>query len=132
LTPLAVDEMLRFAGPINQFLRTATKDCDLSGKAIKAGDPLVLLYVSANRDERIWDDPDRFDVARVPQPGHLAFGWGEHVCPGASLARLSVTVFFEELFKRFSGWEIAGPIDRRPATTINSIDSLPVRLTARL
>lgn len=129
--PTAVEEMLRFVSPINQFLRVAKKDLDFAGHRVKAGDPLVLLYISGNRDESIWEVPDKFDAARLPRPGHIAFGWGEHVCPGASLARLTTTICFEELFKRFSGWELTGPVERRASTTINSIETLPLRFLPR-
>jgi len=94
--PLAVEEMLRWVTPIQNMARTATRDSELRGQKIRAGDKLLLLYPSANRDDRMFKDPHRFDITRSPND-HIAFGFGAHYCLGASLARLELRVFFEEL-----------------------------------
>ena len=97
--PTAVEEMLRWVTPIQNMNRTATRDTEVRGQRIRAGDKLLLLYPSANRDERVFADPFRFDAARDPNP-HLAFGFGAHFCLGASLARLELRLLFEELLPR--------------------------------
>jgi cytochrome P450 family 142 subfamily A polypeptide 1 len=97
--PTAVEEMLRWVTPIRNMARTATRDVELRGQRIRKGQKLVLLYPSANRDERIFPDPQRFDVERTPNE-HLAFGHAAHFCLGASLARLELRVMFEELLAR--------------------------------
>ena len=94
--PTAVEEMLRWVTPIQNMNRTATRDTVLRGRAIRAGQKLLLLYPSANRDERVFREPFRFDATRDPNP-HVAFGFGAHFCLGASLARLELRVLFEEL-----------------------------------
>ena len=94
--PVAVEEMLRWVTPIQNMARTATRDVELRGQRIRAGEKLLLLYPSANRDESVFPDPHLFDVRRTPNE-HIAFGFGAHFCLGASLARLELRVFFEEL-----------------------------------
>jgi len=94
--PVAVEEMLRWVTPIQNMARTATRDVELRGQRIREGEKLLLLYPSANRDERVFPDPHRFDIGRTPNE-HIAFGFGAHFCLGASLARLELRVFFEEL-----------------------------------
>src|SRR5262249_52972297 len=86
----AIEEMLRYWTPVQSFIRVASRDSELRGRRIREGDALLLLYASANRDEEVWgDDADRFDVARDhTRRRHLAFGFGEHLCLGAPLARL--------------------------------------------
>jgi cytochrome P450 len=124
--PRAVDEMLRWWSPVTTFCRTATEDVVIRGQTIKKGDFVVMLFASGNRDEDAWADADVFDVERMPEPMHVAFGWGEHVCLGASLARLEARVVYEELLQRFGGWEVARPARRKPSKVINSITELPV------
>ena len=105
----AIEEMLRFTTPVVQFQRTATRDTELRGVAIRAGDPLVIFYPSANRDEEVFADPDRFDIRRDPNP-HVAFGGGgSHFCLGASLARLEIRCMFDELLDRLHDLEPNGP-----------------------
>jgi cytochrome P450 len=108
LLPGAVDEMLRWWTPVMVFRRTATTDVDLSGVRIRAGDKVVVSFTSANRDERVFDDPDRFDVRRAPNP-HLTFGHGPHFCLGAQLARLQMRALFAELLRRTSALQLDGP-----------------------
>ena len=99
--PGAVEEMLRWVTPLNNFFRTAQSDTVVGGQAINAGDRVILLYPSANRDETVFKDPFTFDVTRHPNP-HLAFGNGTHFCVGANLARLELTMLFQSLTSRFT------------------------------
>lgn len=129
--PVAVEEMLRWVTPIKNMNRTATRDVELGSETIREGDKLLLLYQSANRDERVFDEPDRFDVSRNPNE-HLAFGgFGAHFCLGASLARLELRVMFEELLARLPDMELATeePLPMRPNNFIVGIEEMPVRFT---
>jgi cytochrome P450 family 142 subfamily A polypeptide 1 len=128
--PRAVEEMLRWVSPIQNMMRTAFEDAEVGGHRFRPGDRLLLMYPSANRDEAVFDEPFRFDVARDPNP-HVAFGGrGAHFCLGSSLARLELRVMFEELLRRFPELELAGsePPPLRPANFVVGIESLPVRL----
>ncbi len=104
----AVEEFIRWVTPISNMRRTALVDTELHGRQISAGDELLLLYGSANRDERVFDDPDDYDVTRTPNH-HVAFGFGTHFCLGAALARLELRVLFEELVRRFPDWHLVDP-----------------------
>jgi cytochrome P450 len=130
LLPTAVEEMLRWVTPVHYFRRTATRDVVLRGRRIRAGDRVVLHYTSANFDEEVFAEPHRFDVRRDPNP-HLAFGFGEHFCLGARLARLEARVFFEELLGRFAGAELTGPPRRLRSNLNNAWKAIPLRLVAR-
>ncbi len=125
--PGAVEEMLRWASPLHYFRRTATRDAELRGRKIREGQRVVLLYSSANRDEEVFEAPDRFLVRRHPNP-HLAFGIGEHFCLGAQLARLEARVFFEELLASFASFEPTGPPRRQRSNLNNALKALPLRL----
>ena len=131
--PRAVEEMLRWVTPIKNMNRTATRDLELRGEKIREGDQLLLLYQSANRDERVFDQPDAFRVERDPND-HVAFGgYGGHFCLGASLARLELRVMFEELLRRLPDLELASPdpLPLRPSNFIVGIERMPVRFTPR-
>ena len=128
LLPRALDEVLRWWPPVIQFRRTATKDTTLAGQPIAEGDKVVIFYASANRDETVFDDPDRFDIDRDPNP-HLSFGIGPHFCLGATLAKLEARVMLTELFRRLPDLEVAGPPERLRSNFINGIRHLPVRFT---
>ena len=131
LLPGAVEEMLRWATPVMHFRRTATEDLTLGGQKIAAGDKVVIWYVSANRDERIFDDPMRFDIERSPNE-HVAFGGGgPHFCLGANLARMEIRVLFEEILDRWSHLELTGEPTRLRSNFINGIKHIPLRFTAR-
>ena len=131
LVPQAVEECLRWVTPVHAFCRTATEDAVVAGTAVEAGDYLCMLYASANRDERVFgDDASAFDVRRPVNPVHLAFGFGEHVCLGASLARLESRIFLEELLARFPAYAVTGSPERVVSTTVAGIRSLPVVLAA--
>jgi cytochrome P450 len=125
----AVEEILRWANPLHYFRRTATEDTELSGTRIAAGQKVAMLYTSANRDEDVFDDPQRFDVRRDPN-SHLSFGIAEHFCLGAHLARLEGRVFFEELLATFATIELTGEPSRVRSNLNNSLKRLPVRLEA--
>jgi cholest-4-en-3-one 26-monooxygenase len=128
LLPTAVEEILRWVSPVLHMTRVATQDMTLGGKQIKQGEKVVMWYPSANRDEDVFPDPERFDVGRTPND-HLAFGIGEHFCLGAGFARLELRVMFEELLKRFPDIEQAGPEERLFSNFIGGIKHLPVRFT---
>jgi cytochrome P450 len=128
--PLAVEEMLRWVTPVHYFRRTATCDVEVGGQSIREGDRVVLHYTSANFDEAVFADPFRFDIGRNPNP-HLAFGWGEHFCLGARLARLECRVFFEEFFAAIAGAEVIGPIERLASNLTNTTKRVPIRVTPR-
>jgi cytochrome P450 len=129
LMPSAVEEMLRYTSPVIEFVRTATKDTELRGIAIKAGERAAMFYPSANRDESRFADPDRFDIGRAPNP-HLAFGGGgTHFCLGANLARVEASAIIPEVLSRMNGLELVGPAERKRSNLINGIHSMPVRFT---
>jgi cytochrome P450 len=129
LLPGAVDEMLRWWTPVMVFRRTASTDVDLAGTAIRAGDKVVVSFTSANRDERVFDDPDRFDVRRAPNP-HLSFGHGPHFCLGAQLARAQMRALFGELLRRTSSVEFDGEPVLLRSTFQRGVKRLPLRWTA--
>ena len=108
---------------------TATRDVELRGQRVRAGEKLVLWYASANRDEEVFEKPFRFDVRRRPNR-HLAFGVGEHFCLGSHLARMETRVLFEELLRRLPDLELAGPVRRLASNFVNGIVSMPVRFHA--
>ncbi|WP_220139882.1 cytochrome P450 [Nocardia huaxiensis] len=128
LIPGAVEEILRFANPLHYFRRTATADTEIRGTTIKAGDKVAMWYTSANRDEEVFADPQRFDIRRNPNP-HLSFGLAQHYCLGVHLARLEGRVFFEELLRRFPDIEQIGDARRIRSNLNNGLKSLPIRLS---
>jgi cytochrome P450 len=121
----AIEEMLRVHPPVLTFRRTATRDVELAGRAIAAGDKVVVYHVSANHDERRFVDPFRFDPAREPND-HLAFGQGPHLCLGAAFARLQMRAFFTE-FLALPPVELDGEPRRLTSNFINGLTSLPLR-----
>ena len=130
LIDTAVDEIIRFVSPVLSFTRTAKSDHELGGKQIKAGDRLLLLYQSANRDESVFEAPDELRIDRSPNP-HLAFGAGPHFCLGANLARLEVRTVFETLFQRFHDLRVADDagVTRSPSSLVLGISRLPAVFT---
>lgn len=129
LVPAMIEEVLRWASPLHYFRRTATRDVELHGQPIREGDKVVLMYTSANRDEEVFADAARFDIHRDPNP-HVAFGFGEHYCLGARLARLEGRVFFEELLSHCPTIEPRGAARRQRSNLNNGLKSLPVYLGA--
>lgn len=129
IAPTAVDEIIRWASPVLSFRRTATRDCELRGQKIQAGEKVVLWYNSANRDEDVFDEPFRFDVRRTPNE-HVAFGGpGPHHCLGAHLARREVTIMFRELFRTLPDLEIVGEPDRLRSNFVHGIKHMACRFT---
>ena len=126
LLPTAVEEMLRWVTPVVCFRRTATADTEIRGQKIREGEKVVIFYISANRDEEVFPEAERFDVARFPNE-HIAFGIGEHYCLGANLARLEIRIMFEELLRRMPDMELAGPVRRLRSNFLSGIKSMPVR-----
>jgi cholest-4-en-3-one 26-monooxygenase len=126
LLPDAVEEILRWASPISHFTRTATDDVEVRGVTIRAGDQVALYFASANRDEDVFDEPFAFRVDRRPNP-HLAFGFGEHFCMGAHLARLEIDTMFRLLLGRLEAFDLSGPVERLDALINGSIKHLPIR-----
>jgi cytochrome P450 len=129
LLPTAIEEILRWTSPVMHMARVATRECDLRGRSIGRGQKVVMWYPSANRDEDVFPEPDRFDIERDPNE-HLAFGHGEHFCLGTSLARLELRVMFEELLRRLPDLTLAGPPERLHSTFIGGIKHMPVEFTA--
>jgi cytochrome P450 len=131
LIPGAVEEFLRWASPVYHFRRTATRDVELGGKQIKAGDKVVMWFASGNRDDAVFEDPYRFDVTRT-NVDHLTFGKGSpHACLGSSLARLEIRLMFTELIPRLASIELNGEVTRVRSNFINGIKKFPVRVQAK-
>ena len=128
--PLAVEEMLRWVSPIKNMARTMTRDVDLHGQTLRKGQKLLLLYPSANRDEAVFEDPERFDVTRTPND-HMAFGFGSHFCLGNRLARMELAVMFDRLFERLPDLALVddGEPPKRAANFVSGYESMPVTFT---
>src|SRR5438067_11778846 len=130
LVPAAVEEALRMYPAFAHFRRTATRDTELHGQKIKAGDKVVMWYASSNRDETRYEDPDRFDIRRKAE--HQAFGaGGRHFCLGTALARLELRILFEETLARYPGIELTGTPVSVESLFLNQLKALPVRLAGR-
>ena len=130
LMGLATEEMIRWVTPVKEFMRTAQQDTEVRGVPIKKGDAVLLSYVSANRDEEIFDNPDKFDVGRDPNK-QLAFGYGVHFCLGASLARMEINSFFTELIPRIKTIELAGEPASIGTLFVGGPKRLPIRVTLK-
>lgn len=126
LIKTAVDEIVRWTSPVNYMKRQATSDYELRGQTIKAGEELVLFYCSANRDEDVFDDPFTFDVGRTPNR-HLGFGWAEHYCLGAHLAKASMTALVEEMVERVDWVKPAGERTYTASNFVVGLKTLPVQ-----
>ncbi|MFW2383300.1 MAG: cytochrome P450 [Acidimicrobiales bacterium] len=130
LVRLATEEILRWSTPVLHMRRTAREDTELAGTAIAAGDKVVMWYCSANRDERVFDNADRFDISRDPNP-HSAFGGGgPHLCLGAFLARLEISVLMEEMATRSISLERLGEPVRAPSNFVHGVLSVPIGVSA--
>ena len=126
----AVEEMLRWTSPVVHFARTVTKDTEVGGVPMKAGETLAMWYPSANRDEDVFEDPDVFDIARSPNE-HLAFGgFGEHFCLGANLARLEMRSVFRQVIGKLDDFALDGEVERLSSGLIGGIKRLPVSYRA--
>jgi cytochrome P450 len=126
LMGLAAEEMIRWVTPVKAFMRTAAEDTEVRGVPIKAGESLLLSYVSGNRDDDVFDDPFRFDVGRDPNR-HVSFGYGVHFCLGAALARMEVNSFFAELLPRLRSVELADRPQHVATTFVGGLKHLPIR-----
>ena len=130
LLPGAIEEMLRYVSPVVHFRRTASCDTELRGKKIRAGDKVVMYYGSANRDERVFTDPDRFDITRTPNEQIAFGGGGTHFCLGAHITRIEIQVMLREILTRLPDIEAAGPAEWLPSNFISGPCRLPVRFSA--
>jgi cytochrome P450 len=130
LLPVAIEELLRHATPVMSFTRVATQDTEVGGQAVAEGDHVLMVYASANRDERAFERPDDIDITRDPND-HVAFGaGGPHFCLGSHLARLEAKLMFEAILTRFEGLEVTADPASLPRVNSNLIDGLaemPVR-----
>ena len=130
LIPVAVEEFLRWASPVYHFRRTATRDVELHGKTIRAGDKVVMWFAAGNRDPEAFAEPYRFDVTRRPND-HVTFGKGSpHFCLGNNLARMEIRLMFETLLPRLKSIELTGEVRRVRSNFVNGIKTLPVRVRA--
>jgi cytochrome P450 len=126
--PIAVEEMLRYDTPTQRFHRTATQDIELHGQTIGAGQSVLVMYGSANRDERKFADPDRFDITRAPGR-HLAMGHGVHFCLGAQLAKAMSRIFLEEWFARTRRFTVLhDKVVRMHSPVFRGLRSMPVQV----
>ena len=129
LLKTAVDEQLRWWTPVMTFRRTAVADCEIAGQRIRAGDKVVVSFSSANRDEAVFDHPDRFDITRHPNP-HLSFGYGPHFCIGAHLARAQMIAIFDEVIQQMGHVELAGEVEYLQSNFQRGLKRLPIRWRA--
>ena len=126
----AVSEIIRWQTPLAHMRRTAIEDVDVSGYQIKAGDKVVMWYLAGNRDQSMFSDPNKLDIARKNARQHLSFGFGIHRCLGMRLAEMQLKILWTEIMERWQRIEIVGPIERVPSNFVNGYTSMPVRLVA--
>lgn len=129
LIPNAVQECIRYQTPLAHMRRTATADSELFGQQVKKGDKLVLWYISANRDETVFDNPDKLDITRENARRHIAFGYGIHRCVGARLAEMQLRILLEEMHKRRMRVHVAGDVERVRANFVHGFRKLEVEIT---
>ena len=130
LIPDAVEEILRYEGSTQLMARTLTRDVEMHGERMTEGSRMLLLLGSANRDERVWDDPDRFDITRDKSTQHLSFGHGIHVCLGAPLARLEMRISLEEIHRRIPDYEVDfDGCERIHSGNVRGYSKVPIRFT---
>ena len=123
----AFEEAIRFESPVQTFFRTTTKDVEISGCKVGAGEKILMFLGAANRDPRRWADPDRYDITRKTS-GHVGFGSGIHMCVGQLVARLEGEVMLAALARKVAAIEITGPVKRRFNNTLRGLESLPITL----
>ena len=131
LIPNMVSEIIRWQTPLAHMRRTAKPGAEFGGQKFNEGDKIVLWYLSANRDEDVFEDGERFQIDRTNAPDHLSFGTGIHYCVGAHLGRMQLQVLWEEIMKRFSRVEVTGEPTRIRSNFVRGYAHLPVRLHAR-
>ena len=130
LLPGIVEEAIRWTTPVQHFMRTAAEDVELGGQQIAKGDWIMMNYISANHDERVFDDPRKFDASRSPNR-HVAFGAGAHQCLGLHMARLEMKILFNELLDRLDSIELAGEPKRANSTFVGGLKTLPLKFTGK-
>src|SRR5689334_21744075 len=130
LMPTAVEEMIRWTTPVKEFMRTAAEDTTVRGVPIAQGESVYLAYVSGNRDEEVFDEPFRFDIARDPNR-HVSFGYGVHFCLGAALARMEMNSLYTELIPRLDSIELAGEPELSATTFVGGLKHLPIRYSVK-
>ena len=123
----AIEEIVRWTTPSIYTRRTVTRDTKFHGAALKTGDKLTVCEMAANRDERIFDDPFTFDIARTPNR-HIGFGFGAHICLGAALARLELKVGLSALLERIAEFEVEGPAQWDPNNRLLGLKRLPLQI----
>jgi cytochrome P450 len=128
--PHAVAEIIRWQTPLAFMRRTTTEDVELGGRTIPKGDPVLMWYAAGNRDENVFDDPDRLDVDRANARQHLSFGYGVHRCMGNRVAELQLNILWEELLERYSRIEVVGAPVRAISNFVRGYTQLPVKLHA--
>jgi cytochrome P450 family 142 subfamily A polypeptide 1 len=130
LLPNAIEEMLRWTAPVKNMARTITADTEFHGAELTQGEKMILLFESANFDEKVFDEPERFDITRYPN-NHLAFGFGTHFCLGNQLARLELSLMQERLLKRLPDLRLTsdGELPLRPANFVSGLEQMPVQFT---
>ncbi len=130
LMKTAIDEIVRWTSPSVYKRRTASRDTELRGRTIRQGQKVTIWEMSANRDEREFPEPFRFDIGRNPND-HVGFGLGTHFCLGANLARLEIRVMYEELLERFAGFEVTGDLQWTNNNRLVGLTHLPVKAIAK-
>lgn len=130
LVTTAVEELIRWVTPLNNMFRIVTTETEVAGTAMAAGDRVALVYPAANRDPRVFDEPDRFDIARDPNP-HLAFGHGTHFCLGANMARVELRLLFAELARRVTDLAVVTEPDVEPNIFARAVRRFDLTFTAR-
>jgi len=123
----AVEELLRWISPVTHVMRTCTADSMVGGQCVRLGQKVVIWNASVNRDEDVFPHPNRLDLSRMPNH-HLAFGYGEHFCLGAHLARLELRLFLEEMVARNLNLELTGTVERAASNLAAGIKRMPVRV----
>ena len=126
-----VDEVIRHQTPLPHMRRTALEDVELGGQTIRAGDRVVMWYISGNRDEAVFPDADTFDITRANSNRHMSFGFGIHRCMGNHVADLQLRILWEEILKRFERIEVVGEVEKVASCFVHGIDRLPVRVVRR-
>ena len=130
LLPDAVEEMLRYVTPVMNFRRQSTSEFELGGQKIEADSKVVFFHISANRDEKVFANPQKFDITRNPNP-HMAFGGGgPHFCLGANLARMEIRVMFEHLLDRMPDMKLTGDVQRLQSAFISGVKHIPISFPA--
>ena len=131
LIPKMVPEILRWQTPLSYMRRTATRDCEIGGKQIRADDQILMWYVSANRDEDVFDNADVIDIERANADRHLSFGYGVHFCMGSRLAELQLRILWEEVLQRFERIEVQAEPERTFSSFVKGYTHLPVRISRK-